>query len=535
MGGHHVHLLHEVLLAGGGAHDALAAALLGAIGGLGQALHVAVVGQRDHHVLLLDQVEHVDLALQHGDLRAARVGVLALDLQDLVLDDAQHHALVGQHLLVVGDQLLKLGVLGLDLVALQAGQALQAHVQYGLGLALGQPEAAHQAVLGVLGGAGGADQGDDLVDVVQRDQQALQDVAAGLGLVQVVLGPAADDVLLVVQVVADDLVQRQYLRLAVHQRQHDGAEGVLQLGVLVEGVQHHVGVHVALELDDDAHALPVGLVADVGDALHGLFVDHLGDLLDQLGLVDHVGDLGDHDALAVLGHLLDLALGPHHDAAAALVVGVVDAAAAQDHAAGGEVRALDVLHQVVGGAVGVVDHAHHAVDHLAQVVGRDVRGHAHGDARGAVHQQVREAAGHHGGLHQRLVEVRVEVHGLLVDVPHQLQRQLGKPRLGVSHGRRAVAVHGAEVALALHQQRAGGEVLRQAHHGVVDRAVAVGMVFTQHVAHDARGLPERLVRRDAHLVHRIQDAPVHGLQAVAHVGQRPRHDDRHGVGDEGFF
>ncbi len=336
-------------------------------------------------------------------------------------------------------------------------------------------------------------------------------MAAGLGLVQVVLRPAADDVLLVVQVVADDLVQRQYLRLAVHQCQHDGPEGVLELGVLVEGVQHHVGVDIALQLNDDAHALPVGLVADVGDALDGLLVDHLGDLLDQLGLVDHVGDLGDHDALAVLGHLLDLGLRPHHDAAAALVVGVVDAAPAQDHAAGREIRALDVLHQVVGGAVGVVDHAHHAVDDLPQIVGRDVRRHAHGDARGAVDQQVREAAGHHGGLHQRLVKVRVEVHRLLVDVPHQLKRQLRKPRLRVTHGRRAVAVHRAEVALALHQQRAGGEVLRQTHHGVVDRAVAVRVVLAQHVAHDARRLSKRLVRRDAHLVHRVQDAPVHGL------------------------
>ena len=153
-------------------------------------------------------------------------------------------------------------------------------------------------------------------------------------------------------------------------------------------------------------------------------MDHLGDLLDQLGLVDHVGNLGDDDPLTALGHLLDLALGANDDAAAALVVGVVDASLAQDHAAGGEIRALHELHQVVHGAFGVVDVMHAGVDHLAQVVGRDVRGHAHGDAAGAVHQQVREAAGHHGGLHQGLVEVRIEVDGLLLDVPHHLHAQL---------------------------------------------------------------------------------------------------------------
>ena len=264
-------------------------------------------------------------------------------------------------------------------------------------------------------------------------------------------------------------------------------------------------------------------------------MDHLGDLLDQLGLVDHVGDLGHHDALAVLGHLLDLALGPHDDAAAPLVVGVVDAPLAQDHATGGKIRALHELHQVVHGAVGMVDVVHASVDHLAQVVGRDVRGHAHGDAAGAVHQQVREAAGHHGGLHQGLVEVRVEVDGLLLDVPHHLHAQLGQPGLGVTHGGRAVAVHRAEVALALDQRVADGEVLGQAHHGVVDRAVAVGMVFTEHIAHDTRGLTEGLVRRDAHLVHRVENTAMHGLQAVPHVGQGACYDDRHGVADKGFL
>ena len=44
---------------------------------------------------------------------------------------------------------------------------------------------------------------DDLVDVIQRDEQALQDVGAGLGLVQVVAGAPGDDVLLMLDVMVD--------------------------------------------------------------------------------------------------------------------------------------------------------------------------------------------------------------------------------------------------------------------------------------------------------------------------------------------
>src|SRR5437879_5627243 len=35
---------------------------------------------------------------------------------------------------------------------------------------------------------------------------------------------------------------------------------------------------------------------------------------------------------------------------------------------------------------------------------------------------------------------------------------------------------------------------------------------------------------EAELVHRMEDAAMHRLQPIAHIGQRARHDRRHGVG-----
>ena len=118
---------------------------------------------------------------------------------------------------------------------------------------------------------------------------------------------------------------------AVVERQHDHAEGGLHRGVLVELVQHDVGDGVALELDDDPHAVLVGLVVDPADALDLLLRRQLGDRLDQVLLVDLVGDLGDDDLrLARRLLLLDLRPGPHDDAAAAGLVGLLDALAAVD-------------------------------------------------------------------------------------------------------------------------------------------------------------------------------------------------------------
>ena len=82
----------------------------------------------------------------------------------------------------------------LDLVALQAGEALEAHLQDGRGLLRAKAEARDHALRSLGVGTGGADDVDDLVDIVQRQQQALQDVGAGSGLGQVVLGAPRHDV-----------------------------------------------------------------------------------------------------------------------------------------------------------------------------------------------------------------------------------------------------------------------------------------------------------------------------------------------------
>ena len=260
------------------------------------------------------------------------------------------------------------------------------------------------------------------------------------------------------------------------------------------------------------HAVAVGVVVDVGDALNALLLHQVGDALDKAGLVHLVGQLGDDNlGAAGLFVLLDLRPGPHGDAPPAGGVGGADAAAAHDNAPGGEVRPLDVLHQLLQGGLGVVDKGAHAVDDLAHVVGRDVGGHAHGNARGAVDQNVGEVAGEHGGLLQPVVVVGVKVHRVLVDVLEHLHGELVHPGLGVPVGGRGVAVDGAEVAVAVHQHVAHGEILGQAHHGVIDGGVAVGVIAPQHGAHGVGALAVGLLGPQGVLVHGVEDAPVHRL------------------------
>ncbi len=356
------------------------------------------------------------------------------------------------------------------------------------------------------------------------------------GLAQPELGAPDDDLDLVGDPVPDHLVQPQRARHAVDQGEHVGAERVLQLGVLVQVVEHHLGDGVPLQHDDQALPGPAAaLVPDVGDAADLAVLDQLGDLLGQVVRVDLVGQFPGHQLGAAAGVLLDLDHGPHEDRAAPGPVGVADPAPAHDQAAGGEVRALDPLHQRVQqllvGRLEVVQVPGDAGRHLAQVVRRDLGGHPDRDALGPVDQQVGEPGGQDLGLRGATVVVVPEVDGVLVDVPQHLHRQRGQAALGVPHGRGRVVAGRAEVALAVDQRHPHRPGLRHPHQRVVDRAVAVRVVVAHDVADDPRALEEAAVGPEPAVVHRVQDAGVHRLEAVPHVGQRPPDDDRHRVVD----
>ncbi len=172
---------------------------------------------------------------------------------------------------------------------------------------------------------------------------------------------------------------------------------------------------------------------------------------------------------------------------------------------------------------------------LVGIVRGNVGRHADGDAGRAVGEQVGERRRQHRRLHLAPVVVGAEVDRLLFQPLEQVGGGRCDARFGVALGGRVIAVDVAEVALAVDQRVAHGEVLRQAGERVVDRLVAVRMVVAHGVADDLGALEEAAVRRQPQLVHGIEDAPVHGLQAVAHIGQRAVHDGRQRVRQIALF
>jgi len=162
---------------------------------------------------------------------------------------------------------------------------------------------------------------------------------------------------------------------------------------------------------------------------------------------------------------------------------------------------------------------------------RDAGRHADSDAGGAIRKEVGKAGRQNDRLAVVAVIGRAEIDGILVDpVEHRL-RHGRQPALGVAHRRSVVAVEIAEIPLSVDQWVALREVLRQPDERVVNRQLAVRVELADHVADHPGAFLVARGRIETELLHRVQDPAVHGLQPVAHIGQRTGHDRRQRIGE----
>ena len=139
------------------------------------------------------------------------------------------------------------------------------------------------------------DERDDRVDLVERLHEALDDVEAGLGLLEPVPRAPGDDHDLVVDPLLQRLREVDRAGHAVDERDHVDAERGLRRRVLEQVVEHDLRVGVGAQLDDEPRAALTRLVADVADALDPAALDRLRELPGDGIDTRLVRDLGDDD------------------------------------------------------------------------------------------------------------------------------------------------------------------------------------------------------------------------------------------------
>ena len=124
-----------------------------------------------------------------------------------------------------------------------------------------------------------------------------------LSLSQVVIGSAADNFCLEVDVICNNFFKSEYFGLTVHQCKQDNAYRVLKLGIVIQLIQNHVCVGVSFKLHNDFHTVSVAFVAEYGDAFDTLVPHKISYIFQQSRFVYHVGDFCNH--YSGMGFFLD--------------------------------------------------------------------------------------------------------------------------------------------------------------------------------------------------------------------------------------
>ena len=321
---------------------------------------------------------------------------------------------------------------------------------------------------------------------------------------------------------AGNPVRQQFLQ-PHHHRRARGVEHVqieaeprFEVSELVEAFLQQLGIDIAAAGDEHDADVLVALVAHIFQDRQLAIGDGRGDLFDQLALLHLIRNLIDHELPLAAAQPLDPRLAilvrarlrrmetraQAETAAPGLISGSDRFRAVHHKRTGREIGSVEQLHQPGMFDLRIVDQFQRRIDHLGDIVARDIGRHAHRDPARSVGEQIGEQAGKDLRLALFAVVGRDEIDRALVQPLHQAQRGFGQARFGVAIGGCVIAVDIAEIPLPLDQRIPQREILREADHRIVDARIAMRVILADHVADDAGGFLERVGRVQLQLAHR---------------------------------
>ena len=281
VGRRHTQVTHEIFAPCLHAPGPLASPTLGTVKGKGVTLDVPQVGEGDDHILFDDEIFVRNTINRVDNNRPSRITETSHHFAQLAHDNLKNSGIARQQIFQVGDLGPQLLQLFDDFLPLHGGQRAQAHFQNRLSLALGEPKTLFQLGTRRSGIRRSSNQRDDLVQVVQGDNEALEDVCAFLRPSQIVDCPANHHFLPEFDEMTERLLDGKCLGTTADESQQVHGKRRLQGSHLVELVEDYVFGGVAFEFNDNAHSLAVGLVTQVRDALDAAIPHEVGHSLQE--------------------------------------------------------------------------------------------------------------------------------------------------------------------------------------------------------------------------------------------------------------
>ena len=425
--------------------------------------------------------------------------------------------MAGEQVFQVSNTFLNFFVFFFNLFPFQSGKTTKTHIQNGNSLLFGKLEVVHQCYLGDSIGLGFTDGSDYRINVVQRDQEAFQDMSLGLSLVQFKLASPGYYFLLMFQVVIQDFLQVQFPWMSIHQSQHNGSKCGLQLGMLKQVVQHNLRIDVSTQFNGNAHTGTVGFIAKSGNSIQYFLAGQIGNTFNDSGLVYLIWDFCYYNTVFAMGHLFNMGFGTSHNSPASLSVCFDNPVPALNQAPCWEIRSLNLSHQLINGDIRIINHHAQAIYYFPQIVRRNIGCHADGNPIGTIDQKIRDTGWQYYRFLQRTIIVWHKINGILVQIPEHFHSQFGHTHFSITHSGRRVSVNGAKVTMPIYQQIAGRKILCHTYCGFIYGGITMRMILTKNIADNTSRLLIWFARKHTRFLHRIKDSSVYRLETISHI------------------
>ena len=278
-------------------------------------------------------------------------------------------------------------------------------------------------------------------------------------------------------------------------------EGCLQLRHAVKLVQHHFRCRIALQFNDNAHPRTVAFVAQIGNAFNCLGTHQFSDFLKQRGLIDLIGNFRNRNQLAIAAQFLNLRPRTQRDRTTPGFKCGADTGTPQNHRPSRKIRPWHDLHEFFQRQRRIGNKRQSRIQDFGWIMRRDIGRHANRNAARAIDQQIGEGRRQNARFIHAFIVIRLEIHRVFVNAGQQRTRSRRQARFGVAHRRRRIAINRTKIPLPINQRQAHGKGLRHAHQRIIDRSIAMRMVFTHHIANHARRFAIGFVSRVAGFLH----------------------------------
>ena len=179
-------------------------------------------------------------------------------------------------------------------------------------------------------------------------------------------------------------------RNTINKRNHVHGETGLQRCHLVQVVENHVCVRIALQQDGKTCLTAGRTIVHVGDTFKFAAIDKFLNTCSNrraAGLVRKFCHQNFHAACAVF---FNDCLGACLNASASSAICILNTRATKNETTCWEVWPRHELHEVFWCCLWIIDEVQRCINHFAQVVRRNAGGHTNGNTLAAVHQQVGE-------------------------------------------------------------------------------------------------------------------------------------------------